>query len=149
MACPGLHFMPGSVTIPAADLTYWQQPVTAVDTLADLRKIPQADNGDWTERAVAIVNGSAAFDDGSFFFYSWIPTSADADNAPTVIKPTAITGAGRWKLISWNNGGVPVITWKTGAGDPNSLGIVADGLGQRYFNTINDGTNYWNGITWA
>lgn len=143
--------MPGSTTIPSVDLTYWQQPVTSVDTLSDLRKIPQADNGDWTERAVAVVNGSASAFDGSFFWYSWNPNSVSADSAPNVIKPTVITGSGRWELISWNNGGVPVISWKTGAGDPNATGVVADGLGQRYFQTAGDfpnGTWYWNGTTW-
>ena len=76
----------------------WQLEVSCFDTIADLRTFPAADNPNWTQRAIAQVFGQATVFDGQFLWYSWDPTSALADDGVSTIKPTQISGSGRWRL---------------------------------------------------
>lgn len=78
--------------------------VSGYDTIADLRSQPIADSPLWTKRSLAMTFGSAAPLDGTFGFYAWDPTSVAADDGVNVIKPTLITGEGRWRLIGSTGG---------------------------------------------
>ena len=64
---------------------------TTVPTIAALRAVSIATNGQ-----LAIVLGYYAKGDGGGGEFYWDNTSVETDNGGTVIKPTDISGAGRW-----------------------------------------------------
>lgn len=98
---------------------------------------------------MTVVGSNSAFD-GDLYKYVWNPLSAAAQSVPNVIKPTAITGAGRWILLSSNTGGGGGGGWLTGNGNPNTLGEVGTSEGQRYYNQDGScGVFYWTGTDWC
>jgi hypothetical protein len=109
----------------------YELPNTGFDKLADLRTVPLANSPNWVARAVAIVFGAAAAFDGSFFFYAWDATSVIADDASNYIKPTAITGAGRWRLMFGSSGGGLFAEFLAGPGAPEGV-VTGSKQGQTY-----------------
>jgi hypothetical protein len=112
----------------------YQLPVTGFETIANLRKYPDADSPAWTRLGLVFVAGATVFRDGGNRFYMWDPTSAVADDGINTIKPTAITGAGRWVLISGGGSGAPGATLNAGSGSPE--GVVTANVGSIYTDTL-------------
>lgn len=129
--------MPFTITALTGVRNY-ELPNTGFDKLADLRTVPPSNSPNWAARAVAIVFGAAAAFDGSFFFYAWDPTSVIADDGSNYIKPTAITSAGRWRLIVGSSGGGMFAEFLAGTGEPEGV-VVGDKQGQTYVN-LNGGS---------
>lgn len=67
-------------------------------TFADLRNVVGDLEGEVGPRGV-IVTGRDAPEDGLQGVFIWVPTSTAPDDNATTIKPTAVTGAGRWRGI--------------------------------------------------
>lgn len=124
----------------------YELPNTGFDKLADLRTVPLADSPNWVTRAVAVVFGAAAAFDGSFFFYAWDPTSVVADDSSNYIKPTAISGSGRWRLISGSSGGGMFAEFLAGNGAPEGV-VTGDKQGQTYVNLMNGSVSFFLGTT--
>lgn len=80
-----------------------------------------------------MVGGGAAFLDGTFLFYVWDGTSVVADDGINVIKPTAITGAGRWRVMVAAGGGI-IIPGSSGNGSPE--GVVTGSPGNLYVDLL-------------
>lgn len=114
-------------------VTRYELVLTGWKDLAGLRTSPLADNPVWADFALAMVGGGASFLDGTFLFYVWDPTSVAADDNLNVIKPTAITGAGRWRVMAAAGGGV-VVPGSFGAGPPE--GVVLGSRGNTYVDTL-------------
>ena len=113
--------------IDPAGLTIYQSlPVTGVDTVAALRLIPDANSPTWATRALAQIFGGASALDGTRALYMWDPTSAAADDGALTIKPTAITGNGRWLLIAGYGGAGLIPSLYSGSGSPE--GVVTDNV---------------------
>lgn len=112
-------------------VSHFQLTSTAFDALADLRTLPLADNSNWTDRATAIVFGAVSAFDGSFFIYAWDPTSATVDDGSNYIKPDAITGNGRWRLIVGSSGGGLFVEFLAEHGSPEGV-VVGHKQGQIY-----------------
>ncbi len=77
------------------DAVYYYDPDIVVSaTLANLRlrRGPADQSG-----AVAIMFGLSAAFDQAVKIYVWDKDSSTADNGTSVIKPTAVTGNGRWR----------------------------------------------------
>lgn len=66
-------------------------PVKPVDTITDLRNV----TGD-TVITQASVSGYSVVNDGGGGLFHWDGSSTDSDDAGVIIKPTAVSGAGRW-----------------------------------------------------
>lgn len=66
-------------------------PVKPVDTISDLRNV----TGD-TVITQASVSGYSVVNDGGGGLFHWDGSSTDSDDAGVIIKPTAVSGAGRW-----------------------------------------------------
>lgn len=72
--------------------------ISSVDTIAELRGIVPAEP--YVQVSLA---GSAAVGDGLMGpLYYWNPDSSAVDNGVSIIKPTAVTGNGRWLWINTN-----------------------------------------------
>lgn len=115
-------------------VSMFQLPVSGWMNRAGLRTSPSADNPTWTPGAIAMVFGLVTQFDGNFLIYAWDPTSVLADDAINVIKPTAITGAGRWRLTAGTivpgGGCTPYMVRHYGSGSPE--GVVTACLGEIY-----------------
>jgi len=122
----------------------YELPNTGFDKLADLRTVPLANAPTWVERAVAMVFGAAAAFDGSFFIYAWDSTSVVADDASNYIKPTAITGAGRWRLIVGSSGGGMFAEFLAGNGAPENV-VIGDKQGQTYVDLLTGTASFFLG----
>lgn len=112
-----------------AGVTHYQLQLTAWRNIAGLRTSPNTDNATWTAFALALVAGSSTFLDGTFLFYVWDGTSVAADDGVNVIQPTAITGAGRWRLAAGVGAGI-IIPGSSGVGSPE--GVVVGSPGNLY-----------------
>lgn len=115
-----------------AGVTHYQLEITAWKNIAGLKTSPAANNPTWTPFALSLVAGSTNFLDGTFLFYVWDTTSAAADDGVNVIKPTAITGAGRWRLAAGIGAGI-IIPGSSGVGSPE--GVVSGSPGNIYVDT--------------
>ncbi len=113
-------------------IEHYQLQLTGWKTIAGLRTSPLTNNPTWTPFALAIVAGSSTFLDGTFLFYLWDGTSSAADDGVNVIKPTAITGAGRWRLAAGIGAGI-IIPGSSGVGSPE--GVVLGSPGNIYVDT--------------
>lgn len=114
-----------AITFIDPSLTIYQTlPITGVNTIAQLRLIPNANSSNWTQRALAMVFGQTTALDGSRMLYMWDPTSAAADDGNLVIKPTLVT-TGRWLLIAGR--GPAVASLYAGAGSPEGVQSAAPG----------------------
>jgi len=112
----------------------YQLPISGVETLAALREIPDANSPTWTELALIFMGGSAAFRNGTFSIFMWDPTSSAADDGIAVVKPTDITGAGRWRLVAGTtSGAAPGAGLYVGSGSPE--GVVTATPGSKYTDT--------------
>lgn len=112
----------------------YQLPISGVETIAALREIPNANSPAWTDLALIFVGGGAAFRDGGFSIFMWDPTSVAADNGVSVIQPTDITAAGRWRLVAGTaSGAAPGAALYVGSGSPE--GVVTAAPGSRYTDT--------------
>lgn len=110
-------------------------PMTAFETIAGLRTVPAADSPTWTKVAYALVEGTTVFRDGGNYLYVWSPTNVLADNSPAIIKPTAITGAGRWVLVAGGTGGAAGgAALYVGTGSPE--GVVTANPGSFYVDSL-------------
>jgi len=122
------------ITFIDPSLTIYQTlPITGVNTVAQLRLIPNANSTNWTQRALAMIFGRAAALDGDRALYMWDPSSSAADDGALVIKPTAVTGAGRWRFIAGYGGAGLVPTLFAGSGSPE--GVVTAAPGSIYTDT--------------
>lgn len=92
---PQHSFMPETLLF---GVPTWQLEVSAYDTIPNLRTMPMANSPTWSQRAIAMVFGSAAAFDGNILWYAWNPTDVRADDGITVIKPDSIVTEGRWNL---------------------------------------------------
>lgn len=124
---PAITFIDPSLTI------YQTLPITGVNTVAQLRMIPDADSPTWTQRALAMIFGGATALDGTRALYMWSPSSSAADDGALVIKPTEITGAGRWLLIAGYGGAGLIPSLYSGSGSPE--GVVTAAVGSIYTDT--------------
>lgn len=71
-----------------------------VNSIADLRDIPILPASFLSTTArFAVVGGYYAEGDGGGQDFTWDADSTETDNGGTVIKPTNITGAGRWLAV--------------------------------------------------
>lgn len=71
-------------------------------TLTELRNIPTADNATWCKNttALSVLYGSSSAFDGTYGLFAWNSASSAGDNGTSIIKPTAVSGNGRWiKLL--------------------------------------------------
>lgn len=66
-------------------------PVKPVDTISDLRTV----TGD-SIISQASVSGYSVINDGGGGLFHWDAASTDSDDSGVVIKPTSVSGAGRW-----------------------------------------------------
>lgn len=108
-------------------ISMFQLQVSGFDTIANLRTVPPAPSPDWTKRALVIVFGSVTAFDTAPTWYAWNPDDVTADNGSTVIKPTAIIGRGRWRLIVGGGGaGGSGQIKQTADADPNVAGVIPD-----------------------
>lgn len=82
-----------------------------IDTVSDLRAAPTPGASGAVER----VAGYYAADDGGGGGFMWDSGSAATDDSGTVIKPTAVSGAGRWVRVK--------------TGEPNARWFGAVGTG--------------------
>jgi len=112
-------------------------PVTGFETVANLRNYPDADSPNWTRLGLVMLAGQTTFRDGGFAFYMWDPTSSEADDGFNTIKPTAITGAGRWRVVT--SASADGASLYSGTGSPE--GVVTAGIGSIYTDTAT-GTLY-------
>ena len=86
--------------------------VLTFDTIADLRlKLGSA------KEPVAQTSGYYAAGDGGGNRFYWDGTSSATDNGGTVIKPTFVSGAGRWLAVDSNNINVKQFGAKTDGND--------------------------------
>jgi len=85
-------------------ISTYSLPVAGYDSIADLRSQPMANNPNWSRRALAVTFGNLTAMDGTFGFYAWDPTSVAADDGSSIIKPTDILAAGRWRRIVSGSG---------------------------------------------
>lgn len=123
----------------------YELPNTGFDKLGDLRTVPLVDNPNWAIRAVALVFGASAAFDGNFFIYAWDATSVVADDGGNYIKPTAITGAGRWRLIVGSSGGGLFADFLAGNGPPENV-VTGTKQGQTYVDLLTGTASFFLGI---
>lgn len=110
-------------------------PITSYETIAALRTVPAADSPTWSPLAYALVEGTTVFRDGGNYLYVWDPVNVLADNSPAIIKPTAITGAGRWVLVvGTTGGGAGGAALFVGTGSPE--GVVTANPGSFYVDSL-------------
>lgn len=69
--------------------------VYVAETVAGLRLFQGG--ADTNAKNLAVLLGSTAAFDQALKLYAWDPASEDADTGTTFVKPTAVTGAGRWR----------------------------------------------------
>lgn len=76
-------------------LSQWSDPeIWYFDTIANMRGFtPPTSNV-----SLAFLTGAPA-SVGSGGMFAWNNDGADADNGTTIIKPTAVTGNGRWYRV--------------------------------------------------
>src|SRR3990167_6669952 len=124
-----------AITFVYPSLTIYQTlPITGVNTVAQLRLIPNANSTNWTQRALAMIFGDAVALDGDRALYMWDPSSSAADDGIVTIQPTAVTGAGRWLLIAGYGGGGLIPTLFVGSGSPE--GVITAAPGSIYTDTV-------------
>lgn len=115
-------------------INQYQVPISAVETIAALRAIPDANSPSWSSLAFALTGGGATFRDGISRLYMWDPTSVAADNGDSIIQPTDITAAGRWRLVAGGGSGAPGAALYAGAGSPE--GVITAAVGSKYTDTV-------------
>lgn len=103
----------------------YQLTVTGFETVAALRESPAANSPTWTGLALAFVGGASTFRDGGFRFYMWDPTNSTADDGYNFIKPTDITAAGRWRIITSSQAAGAGLY--SGSGSPEAVVVAAVG----------------------
>jgi len=80
-----------------------------------------------------MIFGGATALDGTRALYMWDPSSAAADDGALVIKPTLVTGNGRWLLIAGYGGAGLIPSLYSGSGSPE--GVVTAAVGSKYTDT--------------
>lgn len=128
--------IPASIIMPVTindGVSRYELVLTGWKDIAGLRTSPRGDTPEWAPFALSLVGGGAAFLDGTFLFYVWDSTSVAADDGINVIKPTAITGAGRWRVMVAAGAGI-IIPGMSGNGSPN--GVVVGSPGNLYVDLL-------------
>lgn len=109
-----LRWNSAASAIEYADISFESTGLTVSATVADLRTVTGT-----VQHEMAVVLGSSAVGDGGGSNYFWDATSSATDNGTTVVKPTAVSGAGRWLRQTMN--GVSF------SGSAGALSILSNG----------------------
>lgn len=72
---------------------------STMNVVADLASLRGVSGAVANQVAFVLYRTSASVADSSFYY--WDANSTAADNATTVVKPDAVTGAGRWLRLNW------------------------------------------------